>query len=102
MADVLQKTGITATCGIGTNLYLTKIALDITAKHVEPGPGGGRIAELDEISYRKTLWEHKPITDFWRIGTGTANTPFSGGVLCYRNPRILSTSALPVDNPVLA
>lgn len=80
MADVLQKTGITATCGIGTNLYLTKIALDITAKHVEPGPGGGRIAELDEISYRKTLWEHKPITDFWRIGTGTAKRLLKYGI----------------------
>ena len=66
MKDILDTTGITATCGIGTNLYLAKIALDITAKHSPEF-----IGELDEESYRKTLWKHKPITDFWRIGAGT-------------------------------
>lgn len=70
--DVLAKTGITATAGIGTNLYLCKIAMDIVAKHVEAEEGGVRIAELDEMSYRKLLWNHKPITDFWRVGRGIA------------------------------
>ncbi len=65
--DVCQTTGITATCGIGTNLYLTKVALDIAAKHVK-----GNIAYLDEDIYRGTLWSHKPLTDFWRVGAGTA------------------------------
>ena len=67
MDTVLEQTGIRATCGIGTNLYLTKIALDITAKH-----SPDFIGELDEESYRATLWDHKPLTDFWRIGHGTA------------------------------
>ncbi len=67
MDSVLEQTGIRATCGIGTNLYLTKIALDITAKH-----SPDFIGELDEESYRATLWDHKPLTDFWRIGHGTA------------------------------
>lgn len=67
MDDVLRTTGITATCGIGTNLYLAKIALDITAKHVED-----HIGILDEETYRRTLWNHKPITDFWRVGAGIA------------------------------
>lgn len=70
--DVLSKTGITATAGIGTNLYLAKIAMDIVAKHMEADKDGVRIAELDELSYRKLLWNHRPITDFWRIGRGTA------------------------------
>ncbi len=70
--DVLDSTGITATAGIGTNLYLCKIAMDIYAKHTEPDENGVRIAELDEMSYRKILWEHRPITDFWRIGKGYA------------------------------
>ncbi len=69
---VLQKTGITATAGIGTNLYLAKIAMDIVAKHVEADSDGVRLAELDEMSYRKLLWEHRPLTDFWRIGPGIA------------------------------
>jgi DNA polymerase V len=67
MDTVLEQTGIRATCGIGTNLYLTKIALDITAKH-----SPDFIGELDEESYRATLWDHKPLTDFWRVGHGTA------------------------------
>ena len=68
--DVLHETGITATAGIGTNLYLAKIAMDVVAKHIPADEHGVRIAELDEISYRKKLWEHKPLTDFWRIGRG--------------------------------
>lgn len=72
MLDVLKETGITATAGIGPNLYLCKIAMDVEAKHIAPDENGVRIAELDEISYRKKLWEHEPITDFWRIGSGYA------------------------------
>jgi DNA polymerase V len=68
--DVYQLTGITATAGIGTNLYLAKVAMDIVAKHVEPDENGVRIAELDERTYRKLLWGHQPITDFWRVGSG--------------------------------
>ena len=68
MEDILEHTGITATAGIGTNLYLAKVALDITAKHVED-----HIGILDEESYCKTLWNHKPLTDFWRMGKGIAN-----------------------------
>lgn len=70
--DVYEQTGITATAGIGTNLYLAKIAMDIIAKHAKPNDFGVRIAKLDEESYRKQLWSHTPITDFWRIGRGTA------------------------------
>ena len=68
--EVLKQTGITATVGIGTNLYLAKIAMDIQAKHMEPDKDGVRIAELDEMGYRKELWDHEPLTDFWRIGPG--------------------------------
>ena len=70
--DVLETTGITATAGIGTNLYLCKIALDIVAKHIPADQNGVRIAELDEMSYRKKLWSHQPLTDFWRVGKGYA------------------------------
>lgn len=70
--EVLNETGITATAGIGTNLYLCKVAMDIVAKHIPADENGVRIAELDERTYRELLWEHKPITDFWRIGPGTA------------------------------
>ena len=70
--EVLRETGITATAGIGTNLYLAKIAMDIVAKHTDPDVDGVRIAELDEMSYRKLLWSHRPLTDFWRIGPGYA------------------------------
>lgn len=69
---VLRKTGITATAGIGTNLYLAKIAMDIVAKHMPADKNGVRIAELNELSYRKTLWHHTPLTDFWRVGKGYA------------------------------
>ena len=68
--DILGTTGITATAGIGTNMYLCKIAMDIVAKHIEPDKNGVRIAELDEMSYRRLLWNHRPITDFWRVGRG--------------------------------
>ena len=70
--DILSQTGITATAGIGTNLYLCKIAMDIVAKHVAPDKNGVRIAELDEMKYRELLWNHQPITDFWRVGHGYA------------------------------
>ena len=70
--DVLHTTGITATAGIGTNLYLAKIAMDIGAKHAPPDENGVRIAALDERSYRQTLWSHRPLTDFWRVGRGYA------------------------------
>ena len=69
--DVLSHTGITATAGIGTNLYLAKVAMDIEAKHIPADKDGVRIAELDEMSYRRRLWNHRPITDFWRVGHGT-------------------------------
>ncbi len=68
--EVLAETGVTATAGIGTNLYLCKIAMDITAKHMLADKDGVRIAELDEMTYRRTLWNHKPLTDFWRVGRG--------------------------------
>lgn len=71
---VLKETGITATAGIGTNLYLCKVAMDIGAKKMIPDKDGVRIAELDEMSYRKELWDHKPLTDFWRVGRGYAKT----------------------------
>lgn len=70
--EVLKETGITATAGIGTNLYLAKIAMDIVAKHMPPDPDGVRIAALDEMSYRRKLWAHTPLTDFWRVGKGYA------------------------------
>lgn len=69
---IMEETGITATAGIGTNLYLCKVAMDILAKHAPPDTYGVRIAELDEISYRKELWNHRPLTDFWRVGRGYA------------------------------
>ena len=70
--DVVARTGITATAGIGSNLYLAKIAMDIVAKKMPADEDGVRIAELDEMSYRRQLWSHRPLTDFWRIGSGTA------------------------------
>lgn len=70
--DVLSTTGITATAGIGTNLYLAKVAMDIEAKHIQADKNGVRIAELDEMSYRRALWSHRPLTDFWRVGQGYA------------------------------
>ena len=70
--DVLETTGITATVGIGTNLFLCKVAMDIVAKHIPADENGVRIAELDEMSYRRELWSHQPLTDFWRVGHGYA------------------------------
>lgn len=75
MNDIYEKTGITATCGIGTNLYLAKVALDITAKHTDD-----HIGILDEMTYRKTLWDHRPLTDFWRVGKGIAKKLESSGI----------------------
>lgn len=70
--DILATTGITATAGIGTNLYLAKVAMDIRAKHIQPDENGVRIAALDEMRYRRLLWDHTPLTDFWRVGKGIA------------------------------
>ena len=78
--DVLDSTGITATAGIGTNLYLCKVAMDIVAKHVDPDSHGVRIAQLDEMSYRKLLWDHRPLTDFWRVGHGYRKKLESAGL----------------------
>jgi DNA polymerase V len=73
IGHVLRETGITATAGIGTNLYLCKVAMDIVAKHIPADKDGVRIAELDEMSYRRQLWNHRPLTDFWRVGHGIAH-----------------------------
>lgn len=78
--DVLKTTGITATAGIGPNLYLCKVAMDIWAKHIPADRDGVRIAELDEITYRQYLWTHKPITDFWRVGKGYAKKLADNGM----------------------
>jgi len=80
MRDVLKETGITATAGIGTNLYLAKIAMDIMAKKAAPDQDGVRIAELDEMRYRRQLWTHRPLTDFWRVGKGYAKKLESSGI----------------------
>ena len=72
ISDILKTTGITATAGIGTNLYLAKVAMDIVAKHIPADSYGVRIAELNELEYRKKLWSHRPLTDFWRVGRGIA------------------------------
>lgn len=80
LLDVLATTGITATAGIGSNLYLAKIAMDITAKHILADKDGVRIAELDERKYRTELWGHRPLTDFWRIGRGYAKKLESYGI----------------------
>ena len=81
LRDVLKATGITATVGIGTNLYLAKVAMDIVAKHVEPDADGVRIAELDEESYKRLLWPHRPLTAFWQIGPGKAHRLSRYGIL---------------------
>ena len=80
IADVLKTTGITATAGIGTNMYLCKIAMDIVAKHIPADKDGVRIAELDEMSYRRQLWDHRPLTSFWRVGKGIAQKLESYGI----------------------
>ena len=78
--DVLRTTGITATAGIGTNLYLCKVAMDIVAKHIPPDRNGVRVAMLNEDSYRRLLWDHRPLTDFWRIGPGYAKKLAQNGL----------------------
>ncbi|MBE6354915.1 DNA methylase [Treponema sp.] len=78
--EILNKTGITATAGIAPNLFLCKIAMDIVAKHIEPDENGVRIATLSVDEYRRTLWNHTPITDFWRIGNGIANRLLKIGI----------------------
>ena len=78
--DVLSQTGITATAGIGTNLYLAKVAMDVMAKHIPADEHGVRIAQLDEMDYRRELWPHRPITDFWRVGRGYARKLESYGM----------------------
>jgi len=80
ISDVLKETQITATAGIGTNLFLCKIAMDVVAKHIPADKDGVRIAELDEKSFREKLWDHKPITDFWRFGPGTAKKLYAMGI----------------------
>ena len=80
MKDVLDTTGVTATCGVGTNLYLAKVALDITAKHASD-----HIGILDEESYKQILWDHRPLTDFWRVGAGTAKRLASVGAFTMRD-----------------
>lgn len=79
--DIHAQTGITATAGIGTNMYLAKVAMDIVAKHIQAGEDGIRIARLDEMSYRKLLWGHRPIIDFWRVGRGYAKKLEAQGLL---------------------
>ena len=79
--EVLRETGITATAGIGTNMYLCKIAMDIVAKKMPADKDGVRIAELDEMSYRRQLWDHRPLTDFWRVGRGIANKLAPYGIM---------------------
>lgn len=78
--DVYDTTGITATAGIGTSMYLAKVCMDIVAKHAEPNEIGVRIAEIDEMSYRELLWNHKPLTSFWRVGKGIANKLENNGL----------------------
>lgn len=78
--DVLAETGVTATAGIGTNMYLCKVAMDIVAKKMPADKDGVRIAELDEMSYRKLLWNHVPLTDFWRVGPGYAKKLMANGL----------------------
>ena len=87
IVDVYDTTGITATGGIGTNMYLAKVAMDIVAKHAKPDANGVRIAGLDEMTYRKLLWDHRPLTDFWRVGKGISkkleeNNIYTMGDIC--------------------
>ena len=81
MREVLAETGVTATAGIGTNMYLCKIAMDIVAKKMPADSDGMRIAELDEMTYRRKLWDHTPLTDFWRVGRGIAGRLAAYGLL---------------------
>lgn len=94
--EVLYTTGITATAGIGTNLFLAKIAMDIVAKHMEPDENGVRMAELDEMSFRRILWGHKPLTDFWRIGPGIARKLEQNGMFTLGDVAKMSVTKHPV------
>ena len=87
--EVLANTGITATAGIGTNLYLAKIAMDIVAKHIPADKDGVRIAELDEQSYREKMWSHRPLTDFWRVGKGYASKLEAAARMSVKNEDLL-------------
>ena len=80
ISDVFSSTGITATAGVGPNLFLCKVAMDIVAKHMPPNENGVRMAELDEMKYRRLLWSHRPITDFWRVGGGSARKLAQQGI----------------------
>ena len=91
--DVLETTGITATAGIGTNLYLAKVAMDVYAKHIRPDADGVRIAELDEMSYRRILWNHQPLTDFWRVGKGIARKLEDNGMFTMGDVALCSVGA---------
>lgn len=90
--DIYQNTGIPAAAGIGTNLYLCKVAMDIVAKHVDPDENDVRIAELDEISYRQLLWSHQPLTDFWRVGRGYARKLEEHGMYTMGDVALVSLS----------
>lgn len=79
--QILRETGITATAGIGTNMYLAKVAMDVVAKHIPADKDGVRIAQLDEMSYRRLLWAHRPLTDFWRVGRGYAKKLEAQGLM---------------------
>lgn len=92
--DVYKTTGLTATAGIGTNLYLSKIAMDIIAKRINPDKNGARIAQLDEMTYRKELWSHRPITDFWRIGSGYAKKLEENGMHTMGDVALCSVGAV--------
>ncbi len=89
--EVENETGITATAGVGPNLYLCKIAMDVYAKHIRADEDGVRIAELDEMSYRRALWDHTPITDFWRVGRGTARKLAENGMFTMGDVALMST-----------
>lgn len=95
--DVLHETGITATAGIGTNLYLAKVAMDIVAKHVDADENGVRVAEIDEMSYRHILWNHKPLTDFWRVGPGIARKLEENGMFTMGDVAMMSMTKTPVQ-----
>ena len=90
--DVLHETGITATAGIGTNMYLCKIAMDIVAKKIPADKDGVRIAELNEMSYRKQLWSHRPLTDFWRVGKGYSSKLEANGLYTMGDIARISTT----------
>lgn len=95
MKDVLHETGVTATCGIGSNMYLCKIAMDIVAKHMEPDEDGVRIASIDENDYRRLLWDHEPLTDFWRVGHGIASRLAQYGIRTMGDIALCSAGKFP-------